>query len=147
MPNPGEGTDRGYTYRVTSSQTAIITGYTGAGGNLTIPLELGGYPVSGIGDGAFKGNTAVRSVRIQGITWIGVSAFEGCGLTSVYIDGIVSGVASRAFAANPALSSLNVSGMLFQVQPDIFINCPSLTNHVIYGMIDDSVQTALNNRW
>ena len=146
MPNPGEGTDRGYTYRVTSSQTAIITGYTGAGGNLTIPLELGGYPVSGIGDGAFKGNTAVRSVRIQGITWIGVSAFENCGLTSVYIDGIVSGVSSRAFAANPSLSGLTITGMFLQVQPDIFKNCPALTNPVVYGMIDDSVRTALNIR-
>ena len=146
MPNPGEGTDRGYTYRVTSSQTAIITGYTGAGGNLTIPLELGGYPVSGIGDGAFKGNTAVRSVRIQGITWIGVSAFENCGLTSVYIDGIVSGVSSRAFAANPSLSGLTITGMFLQVQPDIFKNCPALMNPVVYGMIDDSVRTALNIR-
>lgn len=44
-----------YTYTVTAGQ-AQITGYTGAGGDVTIPSTLGGAPVTSIGDQAFSGN-------------------------------------------------------------------------------------------
>lgn len=37
-----------YEYDVSNGK-AIITKYTGSGGNVTIPSELGGYPVTSIG--------------------------------------------------------------------------------------------------
>ncbi|MBQ7200629.1 MAG: S8 family serine peptidase [Eubacterium sp.] len=144
-PTPGGNTGReqGFLYRVLTDQTAMITGYEGSGGDISIPLNLGGYPVSGIGDAAFKGNSSIRSVRINTIVWIGASAFEGCGnLTQISIDSIVSGVASRAFAGNRSLSKITITGMLFQVQPDIFADCPALASAYVPGMIDSSVQTA-----
>lgn len=144
-PTPGGNTGReqGYLYRVLTDQTAMITGYEGSGGDISIPLNLGGYPVSGIGDAAFKGNSSIRSVRIASIVWIGESAFEGCGnLNQISIDSIISGVASRAFAGNRSLSRITITGMLFQVQPDIFADCPAFTSAYVPGMIDSSVQTA-----
>ena len=147
-PAPGENTgrDKGYQYRLLTDQTVMITGYEGSGGDILVPINLAGYPVSGIGDAAFKGNSSIRSVRISGIAWIGASAFEGCSkLSQISIDSIVSGVASRAFANNSSLTKITINGMLFQVQPDIFTGCTSLTSAYVPGMIDSSVQTAFSN--
>ena len=147
-PTPGGsvGEDKGYQYRILTNGTVLITGYDGQGGDLNIPTMLGGYTVSGIGDGAFKGNSSVRSVRIKGSVWIGESAFDSCSnLTRVYFDGMITGVASRAFADNRSLSEIYVQGMLFQVQLDIFANCGSLGSAYVPGMIDSSVQTAFRN--
>ncbi len=142
-PEGGTGAEAGYQYRILNNQTALITGYTGKGGNLTIPVSLGGYTVSGIGDSAFQGNVSVQSLRIIGSVWIGENAFEGCsGLKSISIDGMVSGVGASAFANCNALAKIQIAGMFFQVQPDIFSGCSSFQSAYVTGMIDRSVQAA-----
>ncbi|MBO4395256.1 MAG: S8 family serine peptidase [Eubacterium sp.] len=143
----GEGNDpSGYKYRVADDLTAIITGYTGSGGNLTLPVSLGGYPLSGISDRAFKGNGNITSLRIEGNVWISDEAFYGCSaLRKVDIIGIVSGVGSKAFAGCSSLSEFDVTGMMFRSYTDIFSNCSSLRLAVITGIIDNSVLTGLKN--
>ena len=42
-----------FTYEVADGE-ATITGYTGEGGNIMLPSELGGYPVTAIGAEAFR---------------------------------------------------------------------------------------------
>jgi hypothetical protein len=58
---------------------ATITGYTGAGGAVTIPSRVNGFPVVRVGDGGpvFNyGNRSVTSVVIpEGVTSIGDNAF------------------------------------------------------------------------
>jgi hypothetical protein len=77
-----------FVYQVSGSGV-MITGYTGAGGDLIIPDVLGGLTVTsiygygvfleGLYDGAFYGNTSITSVTIpESITSIGVCAFWGC---------------------------------------------------------------------
>lgn len=63
---------------------------------LTVPENLGGYPLSTIPDNAFADMTALREVRIPAsITTIAASAFNGCtALEELWVDG-----------ANPAYSS------------------------------------------
>jgi hypothetical protein len=56
--------DGDYTYTV-SGGNATITGYTGAGGAISIPVTLGGYPTVAIGDNAFSGKTAVTGVTTK----------------------------------------------------------------------------------
>jgi hypothetical protein len=67
-----------YYYTVSSGQ-ATITGYHGAGGEVTIPATLGGCPVVAIGDNAFAGCDALTRLTIPGhVTSIGSRAFDYC---------------------------------------------------------------------
>ncbi len=145
-PAPGgEQTEGSYSYRVTSSYNAVITGYSGSGGNIDIPITLGGYPVSRIGDGAFKGNTSITSVSINGTVTIGAGAFSGCTkLSSLTVSGIVNSVEQKAFADCSSLSQAVIYGMVFAVSQDTFAGCNSLKTAVIYGMVDNSVISAFD---
>ena len=53
-------------------------------GSVTIPSEVGGYPVTGIASGAFKDCTGITGITMpSNVTEIGKGAFEGCtGITS-----------------------------------------------------------------
>jgi hypothetical protein len=83
--------DADYTFEI-SGDYATITGYTGHGGEITIPSTLGGHPVQAIGIRAFSNIDSIVSVIIpDGVTTIWDSAFEYCSsLTSVMIPGSVS---------------------------------------------------------
>ena len=52
-----------FTYTATATEVTI-TGYTGAGGAVTIPSSIEGLPVTSIGTIAFKYNTSLTSVTI-----------------------------------------------------------------------------------
>ena len=68
-------------------------------GTLTIPSEIDGKKVVGIGDGAFENCTAFTSVTIpDSVTWIGNYAFSNCtSLTSITIPNSVTSIGYRAF--------------------------------------------------
>lgn len=71
---------------ITYNGGAIITGYSGPGGALTIPATLGGLPVTGI----------------EG------SGFEDKGLTSVSIPATVTNMEVQQFSPNYSLTSFTV---------------------------------------
>ena len=55
----------GYNYTLINNGAATeYSGYTGRGGNFTIPSILGGEPVTEIGDYAFDYNSVITSVTI-----------------------------------------------------------------------------------
>ena len=97
----------GYNYTLINGGTAVkITGYTGPGGNVTIPSVLGGEPVTKIGDNAFynhnNGNPNygmdINSVSIpDSVTSIGNSSFSGCDLSYVSIPDSVTSIGNSAF--------------------------------------------------
>jgi hypothetical protein len=67
-----------FTY-TSSGSSVTITGYTGAGGAVEIPAQIGGIPVTAIGASAFRNKTAVTGVSIPAsMTAIGNEAFNGC---------------------------------------------------------------------
>ncbi len=67
-----------FTYTATATE-ATITGYTGAGGVVTIPGTINSLPVTSIGDYAFVYRTDLTSVTIPAsITTIGQQAFFYC---------------------------------------------------------------------
>src|SRR5512133_1660196 len=75
-----------FSYIVTNG-TVTITGYTGPGGAVTIPITINGLPVAGIG----------------------ASAFDSCfSLTSVMIPDSVTSIESGAFSLCPNLSAITV---------------------------------------
>lgn len=71
---------------ITNNGGAIITGYTGPGGAVSIPGILGGLPVT----------------EIQG------SGFEDKGITSVAIPASVTNIQAQEFAPNDSLTSFTV---------------------------------------
>ena len=107
-------TDGDYTYTIEGSPTvATITGYTGAGGAITIPSTICGYTVVAIGNSAFRSITALTSVTIpNSVTSIGGWAFLDCtSLTSVTIGTGVTSIGSFgewAFVNCFALKSIDV---------------------------------------
>lgn len=76
-----------------------ITKYTGAGGDVTIPEEIDGKPVTGIGECAFKDCEKITGVTIpNGVKIIGRNAFSLCkNLTSVIIPASVTSIGYHAF--------------------------------------------------
>lgn len=67
------------------AKIAVITGYTGKGGAITIPGQIEGLTVREINSGVFQNNTTITSVIVsEGVEYIGYNAFDGCSkLTSV----------------------------------------------------------------
>ena len=94
-----------YTYTV-NNETATITGYNGAGGDITIPEKLDKYIVTTIYPCAFYGNPKLTTVTIgNNVINIGAKAFTGCtNLTCVFIGSKVTTIEYGAFAYSPNLS-------------------------------------------
>ncbi len=117
----------GMTYTVADSKVTI-TGYTGVGGDVTIPSTIEGHPVTSIGDYAFRDCTRLTSVTIPGsVTSIGDSAFQTCNsLTSVTIPGSVTYIGDYAFY-NCGLTSVTIPGSVTYIGGNAFQYCFSLT--------------------
>lgn len=90
----GQTIDGQWTY-IVENGGATIVGST-ATGAVTIPSQLGGYPVKEVGASVFGGffvNPSVTSVNIgNSVTSIGESAFSFTGLTSVSIPNSVTSI-------------------------------------------------------
>ena len=99
--------DSDYEYTVTGGKTQI-TNYTGSGGVVTIPSTLGGFPVTSIGNSAFRRCTDLTSISIpEGVTIIGTSAFAYCsGLTIISIPQRVTNIGLTAFYYCTGLTSI-----------------------------------------
>jgi hypothetical protein len=125
-----------YTYAFDSYGGIAITGYTGPGGNVTIPDTIDGYPVTSIGAHAFQ-FLNVTSVTIpNSVTTIGFAAFASCtSLTSVAIGYSVTSIEYGAFEHCTSLAAItvdtdnsvysSVDGVLFNISQTTLILCPS----------------------
>jgi len=87
-----------FTYS-TNGSAITITGYTGAGGAVTIPGTINGLPVTSIGNYAFYRCSSLTSVTIPGsVTSIGICAFcGGYSLTGVYFHGNAPSIGQDVF--------------------------------------------------
>jgi hypothetical protein len=94
----------------TSSGAVTITGYTGLGGDVTIPSTIDGVPVTSIGIFAFTGCSSITSVTIpNGVILIGTGAFDACtNMTSVTLPSTVSSIGEYAFSNCLKLTAISV---------------------------------------
>ncbi len=67
-----------FDYEIINGE-AVITKYNGTATEATVPATIDGYTVFGIGESAFKDNTAITAVTVEtGVKSVGASAFENC---------------------------------------------------------------------
>lgn len=150
-----------YTY-TSSGGGVTITKYKGSDSYLDIPSQLGGKPVTKIGDWAFRDCTTLRSVTVpQGVTriernafwqcsnlenidlpssltYISFNAFSWCiSLESVTIPDSVGTLGRYAFSGCSALQSIHLPDGLKDMHGGIFSGCSALS----YIEIPNGVRT------
>lgn len=118
-----------------------ITGYNGAGGDVTIPDSIYGKPVTSIGGyldlhqayhGAFEDEDSLTSVTLpNSVTSIGNSAFYSCSyLTRVTIGSGVTSIGEYAFYYCSNLTSITIPNSVTSIGGRAFSYC-GLTSIVI----------------
>ena len=129
-------TENGFEYRLTEAGEAVITRCRSKQENIVIPETLGGYPVTGIGKGAFRSNKSASEVHLPGtLTSIEEQAFFGCSkLRQLYIPKSVIKIVGNPFAGCNNLAEIKaepgnpryqtIDGVLYDTDPmDPYIVC------------------------
>jgi len=127
------GGDSASDFSYSEENSIIITGYKGAGGNVTIPSKIKGKPVVNIWENAFKNCTSITGLTIpDSVTSIGQSAFYGCtSLTSATIGNSVTSIGVNAFYGCTSLSSVTIGNSVTSIGGFAFGSCTSLTGVTI----------------
>ena len=128
-----------WTYRIVGTGAEIVNqdsrGYViGAAispdpvGPVTVPLTLGGRPVSSLGDKAFYGCTKLTGVTILGgVTNIGAQAFGACDvLASVTFPSTVRAVGEACFSDCKVLPRIEIPAGVASIPASCFSGCTSL---------------------
>ena len=89
-----------FLYIITENNTVTITGYTGSGGNVIIPEEIDGKPVTAIKDGS----TNITKLEGDGTYEAYFGVFAGKQLTSVTIPDNITYIGDWAFNFNELAS-------------------------------------------
>jgi len=132
-----------WTYEIKNGEAAVgswdsdIIGLAVApektSGAITIPVKLGGRPVTSINRGAFSGCSKLTSITIpSSVTSISAAAFRGCsGLTSVTIPSGVTRIGESAFSNCSGLTSVTIPPRVTDIGGAAFFMCSGLTNVAI----------------
>lgn len=120
-----------FRYTVTADGEAEINGFTydarDFSGTLTIPSQIGGWPVTRIGSYAFH-RTDITEIVVPGsIVSIGNNAFMRCDqLTSVLLEDGLKEIGPAAFQHCPALTSVRIPDSVERIAPGAFKDCEQL---------------------
>lgn len=111
-----------------SNSNATVTGGGSKSNVIVIPSTYNGYPVTSIGNNAFKNNTNLTSVIIpDSVTSIGNNAFHGCtGLTDVTMGTGVTTIGQYAFNQTK-ISSITIPNGCETIGASAFTGCNYLT--------------------
>jgi hypothetical protein len=133
----------------------IIITYAGSKRDVRIPPSIQDYPVTSIGENAFKfknitsitipdsvtsigngtfsGCTSLTNVNIgNGVTSIGDSAFYNCSkLTSITIPDSVTSIGEQAFRECTSLTSVTIPSSVTSIEASTFYGCTSLASITI----------------
>lgn len=107
-----------FTYE-SSGTNITITGYTGPGGDVTIPESIASLPVTRIGEWVFSGCTGLTSITLpNSVEEIGWEAFSGCtSLTSITIPNSFTIIRDDAFAGCTSLNAIYFVGDMPPLHP------------------------------
>jgi hypothetical protein len=116
----GDGTLGDFRYSYTSS-AVTITGYTGNGGDVSIPPSIEGKPVTAIANNVFSNKKLTNIVIPDSVTSIGNSAFNNNQLTSVSIPSGVISIGESAFFGNQ-LTTVTIPVGITSIERTTFTN-------------------------
>ena len=135
------------TLLAAEEETLYLTSDSGKSSWLVIPEEIDGYPVAGIADYAFTGNTDLRSVYVAAdLEYVGEKAFYGCtSLESINFSNGTQSIARDAFANNPNLKIASLATGDCIIEDTAFANCPSLQYIITDSMEVQFSDTATQN--
>jgi len=144
--NDGNGNGNGndgdsssdFTYGEYNGKMAI-TGYKGAGGNVTIPAKINGKPVTmiiypnGGYNGVFRDCTSLTGITIpDSVTEIGWHTFSGCtNLANVTLGNGVTSIGVSTFSGCTSLTSITIPNSVTRIEYGAFSYCTSLTSVTI----------------
>ena len=116
-----------------SFSAGTVTGYTGTSRQVVVPDLYEQFPVTEIGQGAFR-DSDVRSVLLPaGITTVGEAAFYACHyLTSVNLTQNVTSLGAYAFADAQRLESFGTLAVS-AIPEGLFLGCNQLDSVVLGG--------------
>lgn len=123
----------------TNDGTIVITGYTGAGGDVTIPDTINGLLVTDIGASAFYGLATLTNIVIpDGVLNIENDAFAQCSsLSTAIIGNGVTNINEAAFASCSVLTNATIGSSVATVGPVAFRNC--------YGLLSITIPDSVTN--
>ena len=138
-----------FTYSLNEDNQATVTGYQGNAVNVFVPETLDGYPVVGIGNNAFKGNTRIRSVSMPDcIEEIGYSAFQDCtGLERIGFPENEKFVELSAWAFHGCkrLESIKIPDSVTKIGSGVFWDCGELSEVILPKMLEEIGDSAFYN--
>jgi hypothetical protein len=110
-----------------------IWGYTGVGGDITIPSEINGEAVTALAQYLFENRTDITSVIIpSGVTEIGGCSFDGCtGLTRVSMPDSVTFFGNYTFGGCTSLTKVTIPNGVTSLVSGAFLGCTGLTGITI----------------
>ena len=117
-----------------SDDAATLVRYFGSDSKVDIPAELGGKPVTEIGEWAFAYYSSLTEVTIpEGVTSIRAFAFRSCSsLTKATIPEGVTSIGDSAFAYCSSLTEVTIPKSVTSIEFFAFYDCGALTT-VHYG--------------
>lgn len=111
--------DKNYIYTL-NNENATITGYTGDGGNISVPESLDGHTVVSIAQNAFSGCSSITGIILpKSITYIGASFASGTQITSITIPKSVVNVGVTSYgnfgkAYGPLTGAMQLKEVIFE---------------------------------
>ena len=118
------------SYEMGDAEVAITRCRSFARGELVIPEQIQGLPVTSIRDSAFATCRRLTSITIPGsVTSIGIKAFDRCfSLTSLTIPDSVTSIGDEAFWNCIGLTSITIPEGVTRIGDQAFLGCEGLTS-------------------
>lgn len=137
--------ENGFNYYIENGE-AIVCGYEGGSTSITVPKELGGYPVTRLDYSCFDGYSHLTSVKLPNtLCVISANAFSGCtGLTSLDIPVGVTKISTYAFSGCTSLKSISLPDSLVELGSGAFNTCVSLKEITIPASVAEIPGNAFN---
>ncbi|MBD5552346.1 MAG: leucine-rich repeat domain-containing protein [Lachnospiraceae bacterium] len=116
-----------FFYIITDEGEAVIVG-SDIGGTISIPGEIDGISISGIGEGAFQGRTDIKKVVVeQGVRYIAEDAFAGCTeIEKLELGEDLLYIGEGAFFGNIKINELILPDSMAYVGKNAFADCTKL---------------------
>lgn len=119
-----DDTNKDFSYTV-DGENVTITSYNSNNSIVTIPSYLNGYPVTKIGDSAFKDCSTIEYITSNQLKEIGNNAFENCiNLKSLYMPNAET-IGDNAFANCTKLNDISIINVK-SLGTKAFLNCTEL---------------------